>query len=363
MSNPNVAVIVDLQFGSTGKGLMAAWLGMNGDFDAAVTNWGPNAGHTAIYPDGAKFVRTMLANSVQRGSVRRVFIGPGSVIDIAALHREILECIANRDVKDFEVFVHEHAAVVQDHHRAAETIHNRIGSTQKGTGAAVIDKMMRDPNSRPVAKYRAEELEWHSCGSRIVRVVSHQDYLRKMDECRNILVEGCQGYSLGINSGFWPYVTTRECTVAQTLADTCIPPNWVVEVYGCARTFPIRVANRFDAEGNMVGTSGPCYEDQRELDWAKDLKMEPELTTVTKLPRRIFTFSHQQVNEAIRANGVTHMFLNFCNYLDEVHGEGQDAVSSMVGRIEHDNGGIVRFLGYGPTTDDIEEQYTRVFRS
>jgi hypothetical protein len=68
---------------------------------------------------------------------------------------------------------------------------------------------------------------------------------------------------------------------------------------------------------NRDGSSGPGYPDQREIDWSQ-IGVEPELTTVTKLPRRLFTFSQQQLTEAHWHNGgywKTSLFLNFCNYM------------------------------------------------
>jgi hypothetical protein len=74
----------------------------------------------------------------------------------------------------------------------------------------------------------------------------------------------------------------------------------------------IRVANRFDEDGG--GWSGPCYEDQMELDW-DDIGVPPELTSVSKKIRRVFTFSERQVAEAMLITGCTDIFLGFINYL------------------------------------------------
>lgn len=104
-------------------------------------------------------------------------------------------------------------------------------------------------------------------------------------------------------------------TTAQIFADCALPIGWIrnTEVIGTLRTFPIRVANRFDEQGTQIGYSGGCYPDQVELDW-KDIGIEAELTTVTKLPRRIFTFSQMQLAEAIRQCSVDTLFVNFVNY-------------------------------------------------
>jgi len=127
-------------------------------------------------------------------------------------------------------------------------------------------------------------------------------------------IEGAQGYSLSIDHGFWPYVTSRSCTTIATMAACGLPPLPNLDVIGTMRTFPIRVADRFSEGG---GSSGPCYPDQHEISWA-DIDRTPEITTVTKKERRIFTFSAQQVLEAMRQNRCSHTFLSFLDYIPEV---------------------------------------------
>jgi adenylosuccinate synthase len=312
--------IVDLQFGSTGKGLLAAYLGLYGHggekFDAVATNWGPNAGHTAVYDDGEKVVRTMLANSVHRGSISKVFIGPGSVINIENLMAEVKQTADTG--KPFVVYVHEHAAVVHDEDRVAEKVHNRIGSTQKGAGQALINKINRDSTLPCLAKHWAPVMN-SLLGPHLdveIKVIGHREYLKKLNECRMVLLEGCQGYSLGYSSGIWPYVTSRECTTAQLLTDTLVSPAQLVDTYGVFRSYPIRVANRFNEAGEMVGFSGPGYPGQKETTF-EAIGQPTEYTTVTKLPRRVFEFSAEQVADAIVANGVTRLFFNFVNYYPE----------------------------------------------
>lgn len=317
--------IVDLQFGSTGKGNMAAWMGMHGGpngqhFDAVATNWGPNAGHTAVYVNGEKVVRTMLSNAVHRSKITKVFIGPGSALNIPALLSEIAytddAMAAKSDQRQINVYIHANTPVVTEADRKAETVHNRIGSTQKGTAQAWINRMMRDADNHCLASHRREELVSASVifSHFNIHVCSNEFYLHTLNSCENVLLEGCQGYSLGISSGFWPYVTARECTVAQLCADTLVSPLCLTDVIGTARTYPIRVANRFNEAGSMVGFSGPHYPDQTETTF-EDIGQPVEYTTVTKLPRRVFTFSHDQITQAVQANGVTGVFLNFLNYM------------------------------------------------
>lgn len=342
----SLKIVIDCQYGSTGKGAIADRIAADNRFDTVFTSWAPNAGHTSVLPDGTTYIRKMLANAAISESVRRVMIGAGSLIDVDVLQAELEETRKARKTS-FRVLIHPHAAVVTKENRQTEANFHAIGSTKSGVGAAMIQRIERNPHNMNIAKTAM-------AGSELANfVVTPEEYQNAVDQTRHGLMEGAQGYALSMYHGQYPYVTSRDVTVHQMMADACIPFRtvWSPTVVGSMRTFPIRVANRFDADGKQIGYSGPCYPDQHELDWERDLGMKAELTTVTKLPRRIFTFSEIQAEEAVRMNGVSEVFLNFCNYIKD------DA--ELINRIERldsmvaDHGAFVRYLGFGPRRDHI----------
>jgi adenylosuccinate synthase len=329
-------VVTDLQFGSCGKGLFAGFLAKQVMPDTIVTAWAPNAGHTFIDEGGNKFVNIALPSGIIAPSVEKVLLGPGSVINPMILAEECARY--HVDGLGPSLFIHEHAAVVRPEHRAAEAVYgSRIGSTMKGVGEAVIEKIRRDPNSDIIARraFKGTFLENN--------VVSVQKYNELIDRSEVVLLEGAQGFSLGMNQGFYPYCTSRDCTTHQLLSDCALPPAMAhhMVVYGVCRTFPIRVNNR-------EFWSGPCYEDQREIEW-KEIGVEPELTTVTKLPRRVFTFSEQQIAQACRMNDVDFVFLNFCNYV--MSGDRLNEITQAI-----DRHAPVKWTGWGPSINDIRSR-------
>lgn len=339
-----VNLILDLQFGSTGKGLLAGFTAMRDAPDTVVTAWAANAGHTFIDNNGRKFIHTMLANGIVSKNLKRVLLGPGSVIDPDNLLKEILEC---RDVlRNADILVHTNAAIITQAHRDEEAgPMTKIGSTKKGCGAAAIHRIRRNPddnNSAGSALVGHPVLDY-------VRVVSVEEYNHQLDLSEVVQIEGAQGYSLSMYHGFYPYCTSRDVTTAQILADCGIPAGnkWgEITVLGTARTYPIRVANRYNDKGEQIGWSGPAYPDQEEVTF-EALGQEIELTTVTKLPRRIFTFSKDQVYQGIRQNGVDEVFLNFANYC-----KSPEELFDIIRKI-HDAGAPVRYLGFGPTVNDV----------
>lgn len=366
VTTPKATIVVDAQFGSTGKGLIAGYLAERDQPDVVMTAWSANAGHTYIDANGRKFVHCMLANGIVSPNLETVLIGPGSQMDWSLLLREIESCADLLAGKS--IFVHVNAAIITDAHRAEEQgPMTKIGSTKKGCGAAMIAKIRRNPDDQNTAGAMRSDLlaEWRKmqCANPDLQVVelgivSNAEYLDMVYRARRIQVEGAQGFSLGINNGFYPYVTSRECTPAQVCVDVNLPLAFVDKVVATMRTYPIRVANRYNEAGEQIGWSGPCYPDQKELDWKADLGMEAELTTVTKLPRRIFTFSYEQTKAALSVIRPDEVFLNFCNYMEP------DEVAEVVGTIERAAHELkipgpmplTQYYGYGATVNDIDTE-------
>jgi adenylosuccinate synthase len=337
-----IHMIVDFQFGSTGKGLLAGWLAKREDYDTAICSFAPNAGHTYIDRNrGISMMTQQLPTAISSPTVKQVLIGPGALIHVPTL---LAELERYKDLMLGKVLmIHPHAAIVTDEHAQQEYDMGltKIGSTAKGVGAAMIERIMRRPGPHMNVAAACEALHLY--------VVSSWDYMRALEEAESIIIEGAQGFSLSMYHGFYPYTTSRDVTPWQIAADCGIPFKWAsyIKVYGTMRTLPIRVNNR-------DGSSGPGYGDQKELTW-EQVGVAPEKTTVTKLDRRIFNFSeHQTVDAAWHCGGYwdTSIFLNFCNYVPD------HTRDSIISKIETPtplmlNPPKVRWTGYGPDDADV----------
>lgn len=364
----HVLMIQDLQFGSTGKGQIAGSVSMVWGPDTVVTAWGPNAGHT-FRRGQEKYVHTMLATAALCPTVEQILVGPGTILDADKLAEEIAaaERIKPGIMEGKQLIIHPQATMLKQGHADQEAKQLlRIGSTMKGTGAALCDKVMRDEYAtvRGNYGYVVNALMTAVFDANMTLSLSSRVYDRAIDVSGKMIVEGAQGFSLGYHTDFYPYATSRDVSTAQTLADCRVPypsSDSRLAVLGVCRTFPIRVANR--KAGDVTYTSGSCYPDQKELSWSEDLRREPELTTVTKLPRRVFSFSHQQVLEAVRVNGVKAIALTFCDYLlDDVPYEGHGdiiaaplPVRNLAHSIEQVTGVPVRIVSFGPDQADVKE--------
>lgn len=346
-----IDLIMDFQYGSTGKGLIAGYLAKREDYDTVICAFATNAGHTYIdVSEGIHLMTQQLPTAaVVSKTVKNILLGPGSLIHMATLYNEITTNAKALEGK--RIMIHPQAAVVEGYHAGEEREWHmsKIGSTGKGVGAAMIERIKRNPDNPNTVGHRWKHTEFAKY------VVTEKEYQDALLAAENVLIEGAQGFSLSMYHGQYPYTTSRDVTPWQILADCGVPYRWAsyVHVIGSCRTFPIRV-------NNQDGSSGPHYPDQRELDWSEVAggTVAPELTTVTKLKRRIFTFSQQQIQQAVFHCGGywdTRIFLNFANYCAD-----DDAIQLIIGKIEapcetNYNPPQVAWIGYGADDADIVE--------
>lgn len=357
MSKQKIDAIVDLQFGSTGKGLIAGYLSERRQYDVVVSANMPNAGHTYVEKDGTARVHKVLPSGVYSQSLNIIAIGPGAVFSIERLHQEV-RSLREAGIRA-QVLIHPMAAILREEHKSHEQkLLGAISSTMQGSMAAMVEKMQRQSISN-IARDNELAIFGDPMAELGINVATVQLWMEVMFNAKYILCEGSQGYSLGINAGFYPYCTSRDCTINRLLADAGLAPTGKVNVIGTARVHPIRVGN---FEGN---SSGPCYPDQIEMTW-EEVGQKPELTTVTGRQRRVFSFSRQQIREAMMANNVDEVFLNFCNYapraainiagqIDQIWRNLRQNSSEHPEYFSDNVNKVVKYMGWGPSGADVQE--------
>lgn len=331
--------LFDGQYGSTGKGVLASLIGetMGDMIDTVTTNAGPNSGHTGFFR-GEKIVtmQVPVASVVmsRRGIHHECYLNAGAVINPARLKTEW----GMLDTHYARMLVHPHAAVIRPEHVGDHN--NAIASTGKGVGPAMMGKLGRSKEAVVMAFGETQP--------QIDVNVGTMD-ATGLGSC---FVETAQGWSLGINSGQYPYVTTRECGPTQALADLGVSPRDHVKSIVSLRTFPIRVGN---TEG---GWSGPFYEDSTEVSW-EDLGVEAETTTVTGRVRRVATFSWIQYREMLRATQPDALFINFMNYLETEEERGA-FINRLLRNYRAELGCAPDFIlgGYGPLNSDVRLEFS-----
>lgn len=243
---------------------------------------GPNAGHCVLDSNGQKFAMRSLPVGFVFPTVM-LWIAPGSEIEPEVLFGEIEEAERAGHKISGRLVVSGEATILTNHHKAVEVgMHERIGSTGKGIGAARADRIMRKAQRVKDDPFLVDELQ--------VRGIEVTD---KPIPCNaHVIIEGTQGYGLGLHAGHYPQCTSSNTRAIDFAAMAGLNP-WDFDdfaVWAVARVYPIRVA----------GNSGPLKD---ETSW-DELGLPEELTTVTKKVRRVGHWDADLVREAVRANGV-----------------------------------------------------------
>jgi adenylosuccinate synthase len=329
-----ITVVVGGQFGSEGKGKVAHFLAREKRVRYAVRVGGSNSGHTVIGSHGEPIIFRHLPTACLLAEVISV-IPAGSYLNSSILLGEIEKARLTPE----HLAIDPHAWVIEESDRYSEKadgLQRSIGSTESGTGAAVIRRA-----SRGAAGTFAKDL--HELGHylRDTAELLHNGLERR----ERVLVEGTQGFGLSLlHSGSYPYCTSRDTTAASFVSEAGLSPIDVDEVVLVLRTFPIRVS----------GNSGLLA---NEVDWATvaaesgNAPTLVEHTSATNRIRRVARFDAEVVRRAIMYNKPTLVALNHLDYVDatcRVERRPTQRALEAVRKIEIEIGSPISLLGFGP---------------
>ena len=337
-----VFVVVGGQFGSEGKGKVAAFLTQKNDVKICVRTGGPNAGHCFEMSDGRKYkLRQLPAGAVYAGT--RVLIPAGALLSPKIFKAEL----ALLGLDEARVGVDRNTMILENADAKNELegkMYDSISSTQSGVGAATARRVMRGNDVR-----LAKDCPW------LKRYITNVS-LELLRSTGNILIEGTQGFGLSLyHSQFYPKATSRDTSAAGVISEAGISPLAITDIVMVVRTFPIRVAGM---------QAGPLFEEttweevRRASGYAQSIE---ERTTVTGRIRRVGAFDYEQVLDAIKVNQPTALAVNFLDYLDcqnrsckssrALTGLAADFCKNLSGDCQVS----VRFGGTGPKVDDMVE--------
>ena len=301
-------VVTGGQFGSEAKGHVTAQvLRRNAEslrrLQINMRVAGPNAGHTAYTEDEdrtAFALRQVPVGAVLNDPNILLAIGPGSEIDPPVLMDEIQRLEAAGIPVGERLFIDPEATILDPEHHEAETnqqMHERLGSTGKGIGAARADRIMRRARRLIDAPEVLGDLRDLLPTSKTfpIHILPMQQLADRIEDINqhtgvtSIVIEGTQGYGLGLHAGFYPFCTSSDCRAIDFVAMSGIGTYNVQVAWVVFRPYPIRVA----------GNSGPLKD---ETTWDA-LGLDPEFTTVTKKMRRVGQWDGDLARAAIKANG------------------------------------------------------------
>jgi adenylosuccinate synthase len=297
-----VDVLVGGQYGSEGKGQIAAYL--SSEYDFLVRVGGPNAGHT-VYQEPSPYTFHHLPSGTV-DSPAHLILGPGAVIYPPTLLKEIADCHVdyNRLSIDPQAMI-----ITEEDMKKEESLRETIGSTQKGVGWATARKITERLPEKTYLAHNVTDLK------PFVRETCPILEEAFRDHC-HVLLEGTQGTGLSIHHGTYPYVTSRDTTVAGCLAEAGISPSRVRRVIMVCRAYPIRVESPGSGK-----TSGPL---SQEITWKEihqrsgipyDELLRCERTSTTNRSRRVGEFDWVLLRKAASLNAPTDVALTFVDYL------------------------------------------------
>lgn len=351
-------VVAGAQFGSEGKGAVADHLTRveREEFPVAVRVAGPNAGHT-VYgrcPDGCSSgqpdhffngtwighpwrLRTVPVVAVNNPNAV-IVIAAGSEIDLGVLSGELWELdSAGYDVTG-RLLIDRQATILDPKHVAeevADKIQERLGSTAKGIGAARAARIWRKAE---LAQDIPELAEFMADTAEAIYAA--------LERGNTVLIEGTQGFGLGLHAGMYPKCTSSDARAVDFLAMAGVSP-WhpsvtEFEVWLAARVRPIRVA----------GNSGPM---KGETSWDA-LGLPEEYTTVTKKVRRVGEWDGDLVRRAVIANGGAPVVRLAVTMVDTLYpalagrdlDPAADDVDAWLKSLEDEVGAKVEFVGTSP---------------
>ncbi|SDL82235.1 adenylosuccinate synthase [Tessaracoccus oleiagri] len=324
-------VVVGAQWGDEGKGKAVDQLGDQVDLCVRYSG-GNNAGHTLVV-NGEKFIMHLLPSGILNTDTTTV-IGNGVVVDLDVLAHELDE-LHTRGVQVRHPLISANAHIITEYHKVLDKVTERflgkrkIGTTGRGIGPCYSDKinrlgiriqdildesilrqkveasldqknelLVKVYNRRPImAEEIVQSLLAHAETIRPYIVDSGRYINDALDEGKVVLFEGAQAHHLDVDQGTYPYVTSSNPTASGATTGGGIGPTRVDRVIGIAKAYTTRVGE------------GPFPTELFDEDGEKLREKGGEFGATTGRPRRCGWFDALLVEQAVKLNGFTDVFL------------------------------------------------------
>jgi len=327
-----VTIVVGGFWGDEGKGKIVAYLAKKDRPDVVVRGGvGPNAGHTVEFNGRKIGVRMVPSGFVYEKA--KLLIGAGVLVDPKVFLREIDNLnIKDRTKLDFRCAIIENKHIEMD--RKSSHLKEKIGSTGTGCGPANADRVLR------IAKLAKDVEELKDFVTDVPLEVNSA-----VDNGKDVLVEGTQGFGLSLYYGTYPYVTSKDTTASSIAADVGIGPTRVDEVLIVFKSFPTRVGE------------GP-FPTEMPVEEAEKLGIV-EYGTVTGRRRRIGYWDGKFARYSAVVNGATQIAITGIDKLDKkCYGVNKwdkltEKAKAFIKKVEKDVNLPVTLISTGPEINQI----------
>ena len=387
-----VKLVLGLQHGDEGKGrvvddIAEYWADVVVRFQG-----GGNAGHTVYDREGNKYVTHILPVSViqsKNSSMRRKIlsiIARGCVLNVKDLYEEIKNL--HYDLNENDLKISGYCPLIEPTHILLDRLkyQGKLGTTARGIGPAYSDFYARDsilfkdlienPKESIIKmqdKFFKFQTDLAQNGSEhpllsddhtnmindnfmffnnwIENFEEKVNFIKQFimrdesliidlyNEKRNILLEGAQGCGLNIHSNNYPDVTSSAPTVGGALNSTGLNHKQIDEVIGVIKAYKTKVGtgefpSKCDEEnGNILA------------------KLGNEYGATTGRPRKCGWLDLDEVNQAIKMNGVDHLCLIktdvFCSIEEpKIYNKGYNYSIRKVNAVSIEDNGFKLLLEY-----------------
>lgn len=343
MMKGRVFVVSGGQYGSEGKGRVAAKIVVEHNCKYAVRCGGTNAGHSLTFSDGKILSARQLSMSGVVSDTVKLVLPAGALINPEILKAEMVRFNIPAD----RIIIDRNAMIIEQQDIDLESgngMFDKISSTQSGVGAASARRIMRSKDVKLAKDITVEGIPWADMLANTAKLLNDA-----VDAGENIMIEGTQGFGLSLyHSPFYPCTTSRDTGTSAFVSECGLSPFLVTDVILVMRAFPIRVSGQ---------QAGPIKD---EMTWAQvtaesgspnDLT---EMTQVTKKMRRVGRFDFDMAKYACMINRPTELAIVALDYLDyKNRGKSNyhqltPVTKEFVQRVQEVTGVRVGFIGTGP---------------
>jgi adenylosuccinate synthase len=324
-------VVIGTQWGDEGKAKMIDYFTRSSDIVVRYQG-GANAGHTVVVKD-KKYIFHLIPSGVLHKD-KICVIGNGVVVDPIQLIQEMVSLQdEGYDIKD-RLLISDAAHLILPYHKAIDEAmeefrSNKIGTTVRGIGPSYSDKCLRiairagdifdmkQLKEKLSLALRIKNLQLERiygkpvfafeemmdilkkfksiCGN---MVVNTQHFLHtSLQEGKNILLEGAQGFALDIDHGTYPFVTSSNPTIGGALIGTGLNAYNIDQVIGIMKAYVTRVGE------------GPFPTEARGEEGDRMRVNGAEFGSTTGRPRRCGWFDVPLLKQAALVNGLTSVVM------------------------------------------------------
>ena len=332
-----VTAIVGAQWGDEGKGKITDLLAQEADLVIRFQG-GNNAGHTVVNQHGS-FKLHLVPSGIFNPNALCI-LGPGTVVDLAFLCRE-LDQLARNGIGTSNLRVSERAHLAMPWHVALDRLDERergrrkLGTTGMGVGPAYADKVGRHGiqvyEVRDERRFRERvrrELDTKNVilerlgdkpmdadvvadevlaaaatlGDRIVDTLPLVEAALAGDA--RVLLEGQLGAMRDLDWGIYPYVTSSNPLAGGASVGAGIPPRLITRVIGVVKAYSTAVGE------------GPFPTELRGAEANELRERAHEYGATTGRPRRVGWFDAVAARHAHRLNAFTELAVTKLDVLD-----------------------------------------------